>query len=110
MQCLHGVENKILLVSYNIKLMKVIMMLSVPSFQNAINLGQNSIITDNNFSRGIYREPPNSLRNICKFYIRKHKSRITMSHLTHALRKNPFKTLASKQNITFALTTTTHRQ
>ena len=41
---LHGVENKILLVSYNIKLTKVIMMLSVSSFQNAINLGQNSII------------------------------------------------------------------
>ena len=45
MQGLHGVENKILLVSYNIKLTKVIMTLYVLSFQNArINLGQNRII------------------------------------------------------------------
>ena len=45
MQGLYGVENKILLVSYNVKLTKVIMTLSVPSFQNArINLGQNRII------------------------------------------------------------------
>ena len=35
MQGLHGVENKILLVSYNIKLTKVIMTLYVLSFQNA---------------------------------------------------------------------------
>ena len=65
-----------------------------------------------NFSHRKIENHRNSLRNICKFYIRKHKSRITMSHRTHALCKNPFKTPASKQNISFALTNTctTHRQ
>ena len=107
MQGMHAVENKILLVSYNIRLTKVIMTLSVPSFQNAINLGKNSIIP-RIFPAKKIENHRNSLRNICKFYIRKHKSRITMSHRTHALHKNPFKTdLALKQNITFALTTTT---
>ena len=67
----------------------------------------------------------NSLRNICKFIFAwkvkkmsfsgyfflwdKHKSQITMSHRTHASRKYPFKTLASKRNISFELTNTIHR-
>ena len=80
------------------------MMLSVLSFQNAKQYYRN------NFSREKIENHCNSLRNICKVNIRKQKSRIAMSHRTHALLKNPFKTLALKQNITFALTSTTHRQ
>ena len=71
------------------------MTLSVPSFQNAINLGKNRIVATI-FPAEKIENLRNKLRNICKFYIRKHKSWITMSHRTHALRKNPFKTLASK--------------
>ena len=57
------------------------MTLSVPSFQNAINLGQNRIVATI-FPAKKIENLRNSLRNICKFYICKHKSRITMSHRT----------------------------
>ena len=67
---LHDVENKILLVSYNIKLTKVIMTLSVPSFQNAINLGQNNIIATI-FPAKKIREPP-LIKTHVFFFIAEH--------------------------------------
>ena len=56
------------------------MTLSVPSFQNAINLGQNRIIATI-FPAKKIENLRNSLRNICKFYIRKHKSRKLRCHI-----------------------------
>ena len=98
MQGLHGVENKILLVSYNIKLTKVTMTLSVPSFQNAINLGQNSIIATI-FPAKKNREPPQ--------FIAEHTMHVNFIFVDINLGLQGHK---MKQNVTFVLTTTTHRQ